>query len=746
MKIGLIIFLSLLTPFFLLACPPDDDDDNDDATPVDDDTTDDDSVDDDTLDDDTTDDDTTDDDSVDDDTLDDDTTDDDTTDDDTTDDDTGDDDTTDDDTVDDDTDDDDTTDDDTTDDDTADDDTTDDDTIDDDTGDDDTTPGVIWSDDFEDYTPQGHPGGNWVVITCGSVVETIDANGLPTQALEAGLSSSKGYCLGFATFNYLISPLNGLLLEADVRLADYRSSRLSYSLNTYKTSGKIDLRFTATAGEVVAWLYNRADPHHPWLRCGQFASDQWRTVAVAVDHTTPTFDVLLAGEPSACADIPLAIDLGGNLNTIEYSNVGDFNGSLQFDNFVVSRTAPGDLSEGKAPPIEVTDDDLECIDGDVEFYPNGRVSLAIDDNDRVHVGYQKRDHYYYHGCNYQNYYYAENTTDAWQTLAVEGGFCQIWIDTYLDLRFQNNAGDSSSLVAGAAEDPHLVYDYSYYSYNVGYHGYPDTETNESSLYYWIPSAEPQLIDHDYFSTSSYNGSVERSSVLVRDAAGAEHLAYILFPGKVYYLPPGSNDREQVNTCYDWYSYESRVSMTLDDEGEPHLIYYCLDNNYIGRTLHSSRQDGEWVHEPLTGMGYAFHPALTADAHGRLHLLSELGNYQSGTTQLFHSVYDGETWTSTIIDTATTYYFPATTLAVDGETGAVFVFYVLGEGLTYLTDRNGAWEKYVVSTPGPVTTDLALALDGDGRLHLAFGADYRLWHLAFAPDDLPSIFTPVEECQ
>jgi len=703
MKIGLIIFLSLLTPFFLLACPPDDDDDNDDATPVDDDTSDDDSVDDDTLDDATTDDDTTDDDTVDDDTADDDTDDDDTTDDDTT----------------------------------------DDDTTDDDTGDDDTTPGVIWSDDFEDYTPLGHPGGLWYIAPCGAVVETVDANGQPTLALEAGDPPYKSNCDGFVQFRTVISPLAGLVLEADVRLADYRSSRLWCSLQDEKNDETIKLRFTATAGEVVAWLYNEADPHHDWLRCGQFATDQWRTVAVAIDHTTPTYDILLDGEPSACVDLPLTIALDGKFRAVHYSNVGDFNGSLMFDNFVLSRTAPGDADGPKAPSAEVADDDLECLDGDVEFYPNGRVSLAIDDNDHVHVGYQKRDHYYFHGCNFQNFYYAENTTGDWQNLTVESGFCQIWIDTYLDLRFQYNAGDSSSLVASAAEDPHLVYDYSYYSYNVGYHGYPDSEINESSLYYWIPPAEPQLIDHDYFSTSSYNGSVERSSVLVRDAAGAEHLAYILFPGKVYYLPPGSNDREQVNTCYDWYSYESRVSMTLDDEGEPHLVYYCLDNNYIGRTLHSYRQGGEWVHEPLTGIGYAFHPALTADAHGRLHLLSELGNYPSGTTQLFHSVYDGETWTSTILDTATTYYFPATTLAVDGQTGAVFVFYTVGDGLVYLTDRGGSWEKFNVATPGPVTTDLALSLDGEGRLHLAFGADYRLWHLAFAPDDLPSIFTPVE---
>jgi hypothetical protein len=179
-----------------------------------------------------------------------------------------------------------------------------------------------------------------------------------------------------------------------------------------------------------------------------------------------------------------------------------------------------------------------------------------------------------------------------------------------------------------------------------------------------------------------------------------------------------------------------LELAVDSTDRPHAVYY-VDPNLV-HAWRESDADG-WQSETIDTETYGAGFDLAIDAADALHVTYT----KSG--DLYRAVDDGAGWTTGRLFDSAEYSYYDTYLELDVD-GAEYVLFAdnYPDDCKFGTNRSGDWEFYQVALPWDfLSASAALEMGTGGVLHLVIAGGYRLWHLAFPPDDLPAFFEPLE---
>ena len=745
-------FVLLLLAALLCACPPDDDDD---STP-DDDSIDDDAVDDDVIDDDAIDDDVIDDDVVDDDAIDDDVIDDDAVDDDTIDDDAVDDDAVDDDIVDDDVVDDDVIDDDLVDDDTIDDDVIDDDTADDDTADDD----LVVRDLFLEIVDGGPPGKNDAEFVIGPDGTKY---AVATRSFDIYL-----YINGEAgdwQEHFIARPANDLDLAVDqagrLHLAyqDIHHKDLIYATNaggdwqffTVDEVGNVGAHASLgvdSAGHAHIAYY---DQTHKNLKYATNAFGFWSASAVdtpgdmgqnvdlAVDNDDfvhlayrdntnsglkyatnaggPWQKTTIEQTPEPGGEISLAVDASGLVHISYFCKTSWLFGALRYATNAVKRG-----------PVDQMDDwaitQLAAGDGNVGTYN----SIALDENGAVYISYYWED-----TAIFPNRFMLKMVTNragGWHYHTVDdpGWFS---MDVYSKVVGLHNA-----IAVDGEEQAHVIHGVDRLEYGLRYVAENGGEWDKSEVKYTSRVChEPALVvDQDGHAHISYQATVElhsnlqytanQSGAWATDVVDEGWSVDILhhyegkYPGSMSSIALDSDGNAHISYQYHYSYYESKGAAA----GEPewYTEYYLY---YLG---YARNTGGDWYYSyrDTDGCGYT---SLVLDANEK----PQIVYYHSPASMPMPPDADSYTpgllitsqaaaWQMEVVDEEGR-RFNSLARAQDGSLHVAYVAQVTDADydLKYATDRSGVWEAQIIETSSLDYGSVALALDADEFVHLAY---------------------------
>ena len=708
-KLTLTLFLIILLPSLAFAACFDDDDDD----TGDDDTGDDDAEDDDTGDDDTGDDDTGDDDTGDDDTGDDDTGDDDTGDDDTGDDDTG------------------------------DDDTGDDDTGDDDTGDDEPNFERVYGNSFLNLDtslalgPTGQPyyavsvGGEATVYTKdklnGWTAQFVDnqAN-WPRVTLDAAGSLHLVYQKDLEkSLRYATNKSGGWVVETIYEEAEILDDR--YGSIRVDGAGVVHVGFYAyEPAEAVMYATRQADSwmidpvastyptdvyvdlgpddsvHMTYRQKGNdgglvYATQQadgWNidifAPAWGVGH--PALDIddqgaahvgyVYYGEPYV---INYATNKSGVWNIEELDNDQDkayYGGAFAADSlgYVHLSYQVYEYESFYFRYATNNADGWTIVNPDTSWYNGYASSLAIDQADKVHIGYLELD-------NHDELRYATNQSGSWSAEVIDESFV---------------GGSCNSLALDGEGYEHVSF--------LGGHGYDLMYANNLG-----GSWSFETIDEGIYNLSS----------IALDYDERPHVGYTTIRTKQILRYAFKSDSSWTIEVIDDDNSGDYPSLALDAYDAAHLSYY---GNPEGTGLHqlkyaTNRADG-WVVEVVdTGVGRFYWTSLALDSSGQPHI-----SYCDGSTEdLMYAFKRKEVWTVQTIDSENSVgYFSSLALDDNDHAHISYNLYYLGD-LKYATNASGAWQWQTIDATINRSEGLYTSLILDDEDHVLIS--YAQWYSA-----------------
>jgi len=332
----------------------------------------------------------------------------------------------------------------------------------------------------------------------------------------------------------------------------------------------------------------------------------------------------------------------------------------------VGPTQPAAARESTSPSI-LSFWEIEIVDeiGEMAHSP----SLALDAAGQPHIAYTRADDGLSPGL-----HYARFDGTAWLTETVDVLGKSQW--------------HSVALAIDEAGHLHISYSTSNYDLRYAYH---------DGTQWYIETLDSGL---------GTNGGNTSLSV---DPAGHPHIAYNDFTnsalkyayhdGTIWHLTTVDNDG----------SAGSYNSLILDSSGRPHISYYVWGPYY---DLRYAYYDGTtWQIETVDSSGdVGHHTSLRLDSAGRPHIAyfdadSRTVNYayHNGTAWQIQAVVGDGLFTSLVIDNA------------DRPHIACWA----GNNLQYAAYDGSIWQLETVDQSENPGWDISLALDGDGRPHLAY---------------------------
>ncbi len=209
--------------------------------------------------------------------------------------------------------------------------------------------------------------------------------------------------------------------------------------------------------------------------------------------------------------------------------------------------------------------------------------------------------------------------------------------------------------------------------------------------------------------------------MVTDIFGNVHLAY---------LDPQEHTINYVtNQTGSWLgtTVESNIadvvpSLTMDGMNQPHLTFVSND---IKKTLrHAVRIGEDWKSEPVETLGaVSGNVSLAVDVRNKIHL-----SYFNGGEKLLKYATNAEgMWKSVAVISPLATYGPWSSLAVDTRGAPHLAYFVTDPAtnrglLMYATNAPGPWVYMQADLVSEVHRSMALAVDLQGRAHIAYYDD------------------------
>jgi uncharacterized repeat protein (TIGR01451 family) len=212
------------------------------------------------------------------------------------------------------------------------------------------------------------------------------------------------------------------------------------------------------------------------------------------------------------------------------------------------------------------------------------------------------------------------------------------------------------------------------------------------------------------------GNPLAATSLALDGQGWPHIAY----GSGHYGSQDGEARYAYRDAAGWHvetveqvgDYYVGPSLALDGAGLAHLTYY----DGVSQTLkYAWRDSAGWHPEVLANMPYASSASLALDGDGAPHVAHRAGYFMD----LYYACRDPGGWHSELVDEG--YVMPSeNAMALDGS-GLPHAVYYGGpdEALRYASRDSAGWHWEAVGNAGTGGLPLSLALDRAGWPHLTY---------------------------
>lgn len=174
------------------------------------------------------------------------------------------------------------------------------------------------------------------------------------------------------------------------------------------------------------------------------------------------------------------------------------------------------------------------------------------------------------------------------------------------------------------------------------------------------------------------------------------------------------------------SYAGGTSLALDDQGNPHIVYFNDRNNELHYAVKSA---GTWSITTVDGGGAGLYPDIVLDADGTPHL-SYIEGAESGDLVLKYAVLQDGAWQVTELDRTNALVIDKnlggkgarnlTSIVLDSEGNPIISY--SDEDVMKVAYFDGAeWRTETIATAGddPFAQITSLRVGADGTLYLAY---------------------------
>jgi hypothetical protein len=238
-------------------------------------------------------------------------------------------------------------------------------------------------------------------------------------------------------------------------------------------------------------------------------------------------------------------------------------------------------------------------------------------------------------------------------------------------------------------------------------------------------------------------NIENDITLALDAADTPHVAYYdgFFTGEPHDLKYARFDGNTWQTVLvDAPGQVGRGSaIALDTAGRPHISYYDETNV---RLKHAHFDGASWTTTPIDDVefiAFNFRTAVAVDSQDRVHIVYSAYHFVNPNWfgRLKYALYDGTTWTVTVIEEAAVpsrdFRIPAITVDVNDLPHVSYLIYYNVEPITadlkYARFDGASWQIEVVDPGDIADSDFSNSIDLDsmGRPRISYARSGALIH-------------------
>lgn len=300
------------------------------------------------------------------------------------------------------------------------------------------------------------------------------------------------------------------------------------------------------------------------------------------------------------------------------------------------------------------------------------VSLALDSDDRPHLGYRDYTN--------ENLKYATLEDGAWEVFTV---------DT------RENSGWNPSLAIDSTGAPHIVH----------------TDFRRFDLLYVFWNGEAWELG-----TVDASGLTGLEPSLALSSTDEPHITYRDISNEALKYAT-RNGTEWTRTIVDTGEHVGiRAPLALDSTDAPHFSYLDVSEHDL---LYASRSGETWDIQVVDDGDIGYGSSLALDSSDHPHISYRTRRNDDTNSHVKYAFWNGEEWFIEIVD-GDSNVASYTALALDSTGHPHIAYYDQTEGdLKYASFNGSDWEIFTIDAEGDAGTASSLALDSEDRPHIAY---------------------------